>query len=161
MASASANGDDNFEITLTGSGTFVAGGEREDAEEGRHGVTGGGMWVTSSNGVVTGAGTYKVTGLVLWEPSSLPPGGPPPPPTDLIDPSEVRSTGIAVLSIVYSDGERGILLVSCESYLSPASAFEGITATKGLTDYKIPEPTVAGVDENRTLFHVGGKEKEE
>jgi hypothetical protein len=150
MASATAN--DGSHITLRGSGTFVApaGGSGSSS-----GVSGGGVWTTySSKGAVTGFGSYEVTGLVLWEPSSLPPGGPPPPPTDLIEPSDVRSTGVAVLRIAYSDGDRGILLVSCESYLSPASAFEGITATKGLTDYKSPVPPVAGVDANRTLFHV-------
>jgi hypothetical protein len=32
--------------------------------------------------------------------------------------------------------------------------FEGITATKQYTDYKSPVPPVAGVDANRTLFHI-------
>jgi len=103
---------------------------------------------------VTGTGTYEVTRLVFSEQSLLPPGGPPPAPTDLIDPSDVRSTGLAVLRITYSDGEHGILVVSCEGYLSPASAYEGIHATKGLTDYKSPVPPVPGVNANRTLFHV-------
>jgi hypothetical protein len=149
MASATAN--DGSHITLTGTGTFVApaGGNGSSS-----GVSGGGMWTTySSKGAVTGTGTYEVTGLVLWEPSPLPPGGPIP-LTDLIEPSDRRSTGLAVLRVIYSDGERGILVVSCEGFLSPASAFEGITATKGVTDYKSPVPPVAGVDANRTLFHV-------
>ena len=150
MASATAN--DGSHITLRGSGTFVApaGGNGSSS-----GVSGGGTWTTySSTESVTGSGTYEVTGLVLWEPSSLPPGGPPPPLIDLIEPSDVRSTGVAVLRIAYSDGERGILVVSCAGYLSPAFAFEGITATKGLTDYKSPVPAVPGVDANRTLFHI-------
>jgi len=148
---ASATANDGSHITLTGSGTFVApaGGNGTSS-----GVSGGGKWTTySSTGVVTGTGTYEVTGLVLWERSLLPPGGPIP-LTDLIDPSTVRSTGLAVLRIAYSDGEKGILIVSCAGYLSPASAFEGIHATKGLTDYKSPVPPVPGVDANRTLFHV-------
>lgn len=148
---ASATANDGSHITLTGTGTFVApaGGNGSSS-----GVSGGGMWTTySSKGAVTGAGTYEVTGLVLWEPSPLPPGSNPP-PADLIEPSDHRSTGIAVLRVVYSDGERGILVVSCEGYLSPASAYEGIHATKGVTDYKSPVPPVAGVNANRTLFHV-------
>jgi len=150
MASATAN--DGSHITLTGSGTFVApsGGNGTS-----NAVSGGGKWTTySSKGLVTGTGTYEVTGLVLWEPSSLPPGGPPPSPTDLIEPSDVRSSGLAVLRIAYSDGERGILVVSCESYLSPASAYEGIHTTKGLTDYNRPVAPLPGVNANRTLFHV-------
>ena len=149
MASATAN--DGSHITLRGSGTFVApaGGSGSSS-----GVSGGGVWTTySSKGDVTGTGTYEVTGLVRWERSLLPPGGPIP-LTDLIDPSDVRSTGLVVLRITYSDGEHGILVVSCEGYLSPASAYEGVHATKGLTDYKSPVPPVAGVDANRTLFHV-------
>jgi hypothetical protein len=149
IASAMAN-DGSF-ITLTGTGTFVAPASGHGTSSA---VSGGGMWTThSSKGAVTGTGTYEVTGLVLWEPSPLPPGSNPP-PTDLIEPSDHRSTGIAVLRITYSDGERGILIVSCEGYLSPASAFEGITATKGVTDYKSPVPPVAGVNANRTLFHI-------
>lgn len=148
---ASATANDGSYITMTGSGTFVApaGGNGTSSA-----ATGGGTWTTyTSGGVVTGAGTYEVTGLVLWEPSPLPPGSNPP-PADLIEPSDHRSTGIAVLRVVYSDGERGILVVSCEGYLSPASAYEGIHATKGVTDYKSPVPPVAGVNANRTLFHV-------
>jgi hypothetical protein len=32
--------------------------------------------------------------------------------------------------------------------------YEGITATKEFTNYKSPVPPVAGVDGNRTVFHI-------
>jgi hypothetical protein len=155
---ASATANDGSHITLTGSGTFVAPSrgsrEGEDEGEGSHGVSGGGKWTTySSKGDVTGTGTYEVTSLVLWEPSPLPPGNLPT-PIDKVDPSDKPSTGLAVLRISYSDGEKGTLVVSCEGYLSPAFAYEGIHATKGLTDYKSPAAPVPGVNANRTLFHV-------
>jgi hypothetical protein len=90
---------------------------------------------------------------VRWEPAPFPPGGPPP-RTDLIDPVAEKSTGLAVLRITYSDGQHGILVVSCTGATAPAFMFEGITATKEFTDYKSPVPPVGGVDANRTLFHI-------
>jgi len=148
---ASATANDGSHITITGSGTFVApaGGDGTSSA-----TTGGGKWTTyTSGGVVTGTGTYEVTGLVRWEPAPFPPGGPPP-RTDLIDPSAKPSTGLAVLRITYSDGQHGILVVSCTGVTAPAFMFEGITATKGFTDYKSPVPPVPGVDANRTIFHI-------
>ena len=150
MASATAN--DGSYITLTGSGTFVApaGGNGTSSA-----ATGGGTWTTyTSAGVVTGTGTYEVTGLVRWDRAPFRPGNPLLPLTDLIDPSAVRSTGLAVLRITYSDGQRGILVVSCTGSTAPASMFEGITATKEFIDYKSNVPAVPGVDGNRTLFHI-------
>ena len=88
-----------------------------------------------------------------WDRAPFPPGGNPP-LTDLIEPSAVRSTGLAVLRITYSDGERGILVISCTGATAPASMFEGITATKQYIDYKSNVPAVPGVDGNRTLFHI-------
>jgi len=148
---ASATAKDGSYITMTGSGTFVApaGGSGTSSA-----TTGGGTWTTfDSGGVMTGTGTYEVAGLVRWNPAPFPPGGPPP-RIDLIDPSAMRSTGLAVLRITYSDGEHGILVVSCTGVTAPAFMFEGITATKKFTDYKSPVPPVLGVDGNRTLFHV-------
>jgi hypothetical protein len=148
---ASATANDGSYITMTGSGTFVAPG----GGDGTSGATtGGGTWTThTSGGVVTGTGAYTVTGLVRWDPAPFEPGGPPP-RTDLIDPSAIRSTGLAVLRITYSDGQHGILVVSCTGVTAPAFMFEGITATKEFTDYKNPVPPVGGVDANRTLFHI-------
>jgi hypothetical protein len=154
---ASARAIDGSQITLTGSGTFVApggpGGGTSSA------VTGGGTWTICSApanpGCVSGvSGTYEVTGLVRWEPAPYPPGNPSIPRIDLIDEGGVRSTGLAVLRIIYSDGDRGILVVSCEGVTSPSNMFEGITASKGFVEYWSPVPPVGGVNANRTLFHI-------
>jgi len=148
---ASATANDGSYITMTGSGTFEApaGGNGTSSA-----ATGGGTWTTyTSGGVLTSAGTYAVNGLVRWDRAPFPPGSPPP-LTDLIEPSAVRSTGLVVLRITYSDGQRGILVVSCTGVTAPAFMFEGITATKGFEDYKSPVPPVPGVDGNRTLFHI-------
>jgi len=155
---ASARANDCSKITLTGSGTFVApagGGGTSGA------VTGGGTWETFSGsspcpcnstatGTSTGSGTYEVTGLVRWEQA---PGTPNPANTDNIDDGQ-PSAGLAVLRVSYSDGARGILVVSCHLGGTPDSVFEGITASKGFVDYWNREAPVAGVNANRTLFHV-------
>ena len=56
-------------------------------------------------------------------------------------------------------GARGFLTVSCRlpgagPPTAPASIFEGITVTKDFVDYWFRFEPVAGVDANRTLFHV-------
>lgn len=143
MASAMAN--DGSTIVFTGNGTFVApdGGGRSGA------ATGGGTWATSGP-IGTASGTYWVTGLVRWDKAP----GSPPPPNDLIgDPAE-RSAGLVVLRIAYSDGDEGIFVVSCALVGTPASVFEGGTASKGFVDFWNRVPPVGGVDANRTLFHV-------
>jgi len=148
---ASATANDGSYITMTGSGTFVApaGGSGSSSA-----TTGGGTWAEyTSAGVVTASGTYQVTGLVRWDRAPFPPGGPPP-RIDLIDPSAVRSTGLVVLRITYSDGQRGTLVISCTGSTAPAFMFEGITATKQFKDYKSPVLPVPGVDANRNLFHI-------
>jgi hypothetical protein len=145
---ASARASDGSKIVLTGAGTFVApaGGSGTSGA-----VTGGGTWETfDASNVSTGNGTYSVTGLVRWD---LAPGFPPPFLDNIGDPAE-RSAGLAVLRVQYSDGERGILVVSCHLVGTPDSVFEGITASKGFVDYYNAEPPVDGVDANRTLFHV-------
>jgi len=145
---ASALADDGSMITLTGNGTFVA----PAGGSGRSGAaTGGGTWETQDkDGNVTGSGTYEVTGLVRWDqaPGTSPPVG------DLIgDPAE-RSARLVVLSIEYSDGSRGILVVSCHLVGTPDSVFEGVNASKGFVHYYDNVTPVPGVDANRTLFHV-------
>ena len=143
---ASARANDNSKITMTGSGTFVAPG----GGAGSNGSTkGGGMWTAfNSSGMTAGVGTYEVTGLVRWEqaPGTFP-------AIDNID-DGTPSAGLAVLSILYSDGDRGILVVSCHLLGTPDSVFEGITASKGFVDYWNREGPVPGVDADRTLFHV-------
>ena len=145
---ASALADDGAKITLTGNGTFVApagGSGRSSA------ATGGGTWETRDKfNNVTGSGTYKVTGLVRWDQA---PGTPPPLP-DLIDDPAERSAGLVVLTVKYSDGERGVLVVSCHLVGTPDTVFEGVNASKGFVHYYDNVAPVAGVDANRTLFHV-------
>jgi hypothetical protein len=146
---ASAHANDPSTITVSGSGTFVApagGGGTSSA------VTGGGSWETfDAKGVSTGVGTYEVTGLVRWEEA---PGAFGPGVIDNIAPIADARAGLAVLRIEYSDGNDGVLTVSCALPGSPASIFEGITASKGFVDYWNPVAPVPMVDGNRTNFHV-------
>jgi hypothetical protein len=148
--SASAFANDNSEITLTGSGTFVApagGGGTSDA------VTGGGTWQTSDPlGIATGSGTYQVTGLVRWEVAPGNQDG----VVDHIGTGATYRAGLAVLRIEYSDGEAGVLTLSCMGLgtTSPAGVFEGITASKGYVDYWNREAPSIPNDENFTNFHV-------
>jgi hypothetical protein len=148
---ASASAIDGSKIVLTGEGTFVApaGGNGTSSA-----VTGGGTWETfTAANVSTGSGTYWVTGLVRWEvaPGILPS----PPVTDNIDSASNASSGLAVLRITYSDGSRGVLVVSCHLPVgAPDPSFEGITASKGFVDYFNSQAPIPGVDANRTLFHV-------
>jgi hypothetical protein len=148
---ASARAEDGSKITFTGSGTFVAPARGGGTSSG---ATGGGTWQTfASDGTTsTGSGTYEVTGLVRWDDA---PGSLPGPVIDNIGVKAESSSGLAVLRIEYSDGERGVLVVSCHNPVgSPDTLFEGITATKGFVDYWNHELVVGGVDANRTQFHV-------
>ena len=135
-------------ITLTGSGTFRANpGQPQD-------VTGGGTWTTTGFGA--GSGTYKVTGFVSFE---VAPGTLPSPPfTDGVTgvAADARA-GLAVLRIAYSDGDQGVLIVSCDQPGTPPNLpiVEGITATKGFVDYwNRQAPESAPPFGNRTTFHV-------
>lgn len=125
----SALAEDNTKITLTGFGTFVA----PAGGAGRSGaVTGGGTWQTFDKmGILTASGTYQVTGLVRWveAPGTL--DG----IADTIAPNETAHAGLAVLRIQYSDGDNGVLTVSCAIVDSPPDIFEGITVSKGYVDY--------------------------
>lgn len=136
MASASAN--DNSKITLTGTGTFRSNSGKSQA------VTGGGTWTIDAP---AGSGTYEVTGFVSFV---VAPGTFPLPNDNIGNAADARA-GLAVLKIAYSDGSDGVLIVSCQLGGTPATVFEGITATKGYVDYLRPD--VPGND-NRTLFHV-------
>ncbi len=132
------------EITLTGTGTFVApaGGGGSSA------VTGGGTWTIDTP---SGAGTYTVEGLVRFDegPGTLVGSG----LTDTIGDIEDAVAGLAVLTIRYSDGDRGILVVSCN--FTGTSVFEGVTASKGPVDYWNREaPEFFGTGENLTAFHI-------
>jgi len=146
---ASAHANDTTTITLTGSGTFVApagGGGTSSA------ATGGGMWETfDASGVSTGTGMYQVTGLVRWEEA---PGSSGSGTIDNIAPIANARAGLAVLRIEYSDGEHGVLTVSCALAGTPDSVFEGITASKGFVDYWNRVAPLPNIDGNRTNFHV-------
>lgn len=141
---ASALAHDGSKITLTGSGTFRLGRYKE--------VTGGGTWTgRDPAGNVTKTGTYKVTryaGFVLAP-------GTPPLPNDKIGVLANNRAGLLALKIEYSDGSRGILVVSCHLVGTPDSVFEGITASHGFVDYSNPEaPPAPPGNANRTTFHV-------
>ncbi|HWY94175.1 MAG TPA: hypothetical protein VNX69_03235 [Steroidobacteraceae bacterium] len=135
---------DNSTITLTGTGTF------EPSE--RHEVTGGGTWATAKeDGTPIASGNYRVTEFLFWKmaPSNFA-------ATGIVDgfgdPEDVR-TGLAVLRVHYSDGEDGIVAISCSfGPPTPAAVFEGTTATKGFIDYSNPT-SKTGLDGN-TFFHV-------
>jgi len=148
---ASARAEDGSKIRFTGSGIFVApagGGGTSSA------ATGGGTWQTfAPNGTSTaGPFPYEVTGLVRWNDA---PGSLPGPVIDDIGVKTDSTSGLAVLRVEYSDGERGVLVVSCHNPVgSPDAMFEGITATKGFVDYWNHEVAVDGVDANRTNFHI-------
>jgi len=158
---ASALANDGSRITVTGNGTF----DPQEPDE----VTGGGSWITYApdGTTVTGNGTYRVQQLVRFD---LAPGiqtagvvdNIPGAKGDLTD----QRAGLLVVRVAYSDGSKGVLVVSCHLNggpdfvtrpAAPASIFEGITASKGFTDYwsRVP-PTVTPVpvDGNRTLFHI-------
>jgi hypothetical protein len=142
-------------ITVTGSGTFRVGHRKH--------VTGGGTWQTFDNtGLSTGSGTFEVTRLIRF---AVAPGT----QTSTLDDDIGDGTltdnraGLAFLKIAYSDGSEGVLVVSCHLNgnpppqgpdAAPATIFEGITASKGFVDYWNREAPVAGVDADRTLFHI-------
>jgi hypothetical protein len=144
---ASALANDGSSITLTGHGTF----EPREPDE----VTGGGAWTTyAPNGTtVTGNGTYRVQQLVRFD---LAPGvltgtvdKIPGAKGDLTD----TRAGLMFVRIAYSDGSKGILVFSCGLDGSPASIFEGVTASKGYTDYW------NSLQGNITLFHILSQEE--
>jgi len=146
-SACAASSCDNM-ITLTGRGTFRSNpGRPQD-------VTGGGTWTTTGFGA--GSGTYTVTGFVSFvvAPGTLPS----PPFTDGVTgvAADARA-GLAVLRIAYSDGDTGVLTVSCDLPGTPPDLpiVEGITATKGFVDYwnRVAPQSVAPFG-NRTTFHV-------
>ncbi len=144
---ASAFANDNSKITLTSTGTFLAppSGARFTALI----KSGSGTWETfarsttsSGPGASTGSGTYRalIGPAAAWKQVGTFPG------TD-------GRGGLLVLDIVYSDGDRGVLVVSCRGAVgAPAGQFEGVTATKGVVDYWARQAPRAGVEGNRTLF---------
>ena len=148
-----AKAADGSQITLTGSGTWLTISGRETPLA----VTGGGTWETldSSGTNSTGSGTYAVTGGVEFTlvPDSTPAAG----TIDSIGNSDDSRAGLLILRVRYSDGEDGVLTVSCHGggpVPAPDTVFEGITTTKGFVGYVDRGKPAAGVDANRTAFHV-------
>ena len=119
----SAMASDGSKILVAGTGTFEVG---EDTE-----VTGGGTWATfNASGVATGSGKFRVTRLVKFDlaPGSASAQGHP-----------TFHAGLAFLRIVYDDGSKGVLVVSCSLNFfgptTPPSVPEGFSASKGFVDY--------------------------
>jgi hypothetical protein len=142
---ASARAEDSSKITFTGSGTFQLGDDGE--------VTGGGTWNTYSPvGAPTGSGKYVVTGLIKFD---VAPGSLPLFVVDHIGILANTHAGLAFLRIRYDDGSRGVLVVSCNLPVGgSAQVFEGVTASKGYVDYWNHELATAGIDADRTVFHI-------
>jgi hypothetical protein len=133
-------------ITLTGSGTF------RDGRECSKKVTGGGTWTITPGAGGTppaGSGTYKVVHFVSFEvaPGTFP-------FDDCIGDVEDARAGRLTVTIRFNDGSEGVLEIGCRLAGSPDEIMEGITATKGFATFWNHEEPVAGVDGNRTLFHV-------
>jgi hypothetical protein len=146
---ASALANDGSRITVTGNGTFDP---REPDD-----VTGGGNWTTFApdGTTVTGNGTYRVQQLVRFDvaPGVMTAGtvdNIPGAKGDLTD----NRAGLLFVRIAYSDGSKGVLVVSCQLDGSPAAIFEGITASKGYTDYWNRLPHI-------TLFHILGQDEKQ
>lgn len=159
---ASAFAQDGAKIMITGSGTFP-----DVRNRCTDGVTGGGTWSitpgTSASGCFSGTGTYKVKELLSW---TLAPGVFPAPPLscDAIGRTEDIRAGLAKLRVKYSNGEFGVLTVSCHISGTPDCVFEGIAASMRHEDFTRPENPFAGaVDANRTAFHIvrKGNDKED
>lgn len=115
-------------MTLTGSGTF----DTSDLQN----VTGGGTFVVRNfpSGSIQAKGTYQVTRLVHFIPNAVVPG------TNFLG-------GLAILTIEYSDGSEGIIVVNC-AINGPPQETEGVTTTKGAVDYW-------SIQGGFTLFHEG------
>jgi len=147
--SDSASAADGSKITLTGSGIFLStpSGSAPQATDG------GGTWEAfDKSGASIGSGTYEVTGLVSFVNAG--PNGVPTLTDEIGSYLDARG-GLLVLKIRYSDGDPGVLTVSCHGPANvPDTVFEGITVTKGFVGYVDRGKPVAGVDANRTVFHV-------
>jgi hypothetical protein len=173
---ASARTENGLRITITGSGTFrvpdfLAAApaaqfsassvprERPLEPDARYvspsvfigKVTGGGNWTLRDPGGATiSSGTYRVLLLTRWDPA---PGTAPNLTDNIGNPGDVRS-GLAIMEIEFSDNTRGTLAVSCHIVGTPDHVFEGIVISKANGFFWNKEAPKAGVDANRTTFHV-------
>jgi hypothetical protein len=139
------NGQPKLRITITGSGTFSPWDPTD--------VTGGGDYmIRNLKGDVVDSGSYTVTALVSWTLDS------PQLPATVnnvtnTSPEDFRN-GLAIFLVAYSDGSKGILIVSCAGPGATENPYEGISVIKGLVHYQVPDAPVANVDANRTVFVV-------
>ena len=135
------------EITVTGHGTFP------NTDKCSKDVTGGGTWAvtgTTDAACFPGSGNYQVIELLSWHPA---PGTLPLP--DNTGDRGTPSSGLATLRVLYDNGRRGTLTVSCDLPVgAPACMFEGITASVDYEDFWQAEKPVGGEEGNRTLFHI-------
>jgi hypothetical protein len=141
---ADAMAPDGTTIRLTGSGRFVS---SPGQGRGSNSASGGGTWQILPSGP---SGTYRVSGLADFEFANFQSPG----LIDNIGDTTERANGNAVLTVQYSDGSRGTLVIGCHGPGAPPGIFEGVTATKGYTTYDEPQEPAPGVDANRTIFHV-------
>jgi hypothetical protein len=141
---ASAFSEDGSRITVTGHGTFP------NADRCSHDVTGGGTWkitaVSSDPRCFRGSGKYRVIELLSWHPA---PGGTLPIPDNTNDKGSV-SAGLVTLRLLFDNGHRGTLTVSCDLPGAPGCMFEGITASMVYEDFWNHDKG------GFTLFHVSG-----
>ncbi len=153
---ASARAQDGARITVMGSGTFPNLRNRCSRQ-----VTGGGNWTitpgTAASGCFSGTGTFQVTELLSW---ALAPGTFPA-VCDKIGAEEDFRAGLAKLRVRHSNGTTGTLTLSCHGLGSPDCVFEGITASMEFEDFWNREAPVAGMEGNRTSFHVVRKHDED
>src|SRR5213080_3953772 len=103
-------------------------------------VSAGGVASASANDnskiTLTGTGTFPL------------------PHDNIGNPADGRA-GLLVVRVAYSDGSEGSLVVSCNfAGTATADVLEGVTASKGRTDFWNPAAPAPGVAGNRTAFHV-------
>ncbi len=140
-----AAGMPKLRITITGSGTFSPWDPTD--------VTGGGDYtIRNLKGDVVDSGSYTVTALVSWTLDS------PQLPANVNNvtngSAEDFRNGLAIFRIAYTDGSKGILVVSCAGPGATENPYEGISVIKGLVHFQVPVAPVANVDANRTVFVV-------
>ena len=96
--------------------------------------------------------TYTVTSLVSWVLDSPQPEGAVNRVTNTTA-ADFRN-GLAVFRIVYSDGSRGVLNVSCDGPGGSVDPYEGVNATKGTVTFSHQEAPFPNIDAGRTVFVV-------
>ena len=133
-------------ISLKGSGTFSP----YDPGD----VTGGGEFTiyNADQDRVLASGRYTVTELISFVIDS---------PFLLGIVNRITNTtaadfrnGFAVLRIAFSDGTRGILTINCAGPGTGPDPFEGVTISKGVAHFTVPEGPLPNIDANRTVFVV-------